>query len=170
MKVQINLNTNQKILIELYEEIAPLTVQNFVKLVKQNFYNGTCFHRVISDFMIQTGGYLIDDNTLKPIGNTDTIKGEFASNGIENSLKHELGTISMARTSDPNSASSEFFICATTCTWLDGEYAAFGRCIDEESKNVVLEISKYPTMNIGGGFTDFLQYDIHIENIELLDE
>ena len=168
MKVQIVLNTDECINIELYKEIAPKSVENFMKLVKSGYYNNTVFHRIINGFMIQTGGYKIEDNTLYELGEVESIPGEFSSNGFKNDLKHELGVISMARTSDPNSATSQFFICAATCPWLDGEYAAFGKTIDEESKQVVLEVSQMPTGNLGGGFTDFPYELIGIKTINLL--
>ena len=115
--------------------------------------------------MIQTGGYLIKDNTLMETPETESIKGEFASNGFNNQLKHELGVISMARTNDPNSASSQFFICSATCPHLNGEYAAFGKVTDEESLKVVLEIRSTETMNIGYGFSDFPIEPIFIKTI-----
>lgn len=169
MKVQIILNIDKVINLELYPEVAPISVANFMELVKKGYYQNTVFHRIINGFMIQTGGYQIKDNTLMEMGETTSIKGEFKSNGFENNLKHEVGVISMARTSDPNSASSQFFICAGNCSWLDGEYAAFGRTTDEESNQVVLDVASMPTMNIGGGFTDFPQYDIKIVDIKVIE-
>lgn len=169
MKIRIKLNTDEVINLELYPEIAPITVENFIKLVNKKFYDGATFHRIINGFMIQTGGYRIENNTLVELEEVASIKGEFSTNGFENNLKHELGVISMARTSNPNSASSQFFICAGTASWLDGEYAAFGRTIDENSNQVVLNIASVPTMNIGGGFSDFPQYDIKIESISVIE-
>jgi peptidyl-prolyl cis-trans isomerase B (cyclophilin B) len=96
---------------------------------------------------------------------TPSIKGEFASNGVENNLKHELGVISMARTSDPNSATGQFFICAANTPHLDGNYAAFGKAVDAESEKVVLDISKVDTGNIGYGFTDFPLTPVVIKSI-----
>lgn len=154
-QVKIILSDDREINIELFPEIAPTTVENFLKLVNNNFYNGTIFHRVIRDFMIQTGGYYVENNTLheKPV--VPSIKGEFSLNGFENNLKHEPGIISMARTNDPNSASSQFFICSYKCPHLDGQYAAFGKVIDAQSLSVVLSISNSQTTNIGYGFSDF---------------
>lgn len=154
-QVKIILSDDREINIELFPEIAPTTVENFLKLVNNNFYNGTIFHRVIRDFMIQTGGYYVENNTLheKPV--VPSIKGEFSSNGFENNLKHEPGIISMARTNDPNSASNQFFICSYKCPHLDGQYAAFGKVIDAQSLSVVLSISNSQTTNIGYGFSDF---------------
>lgn len=108
---------------ELYPNLAPKTVDNFVKLAKDKFYDGLIFHRVIKEFMIQGGGYE-KDMTPK---DSDVIVGEFASNGFNNPLKHTKGVISMARTPDPNSASSQFFIMHADSPHLDGEYAAFGK-------------------------------------------
>lgn len=170
MKVQIVLNTDECINIELYKEIAPKSVENFMKLVKSGYYNNTVFHRIINGFMIQTGGYKIEDNTLYELGDVESIPGEFSSNGFKNDLKHELGVISMARTSDPNSATSQFFICAGTPSWLDGEYAAFGKTIDEASNQAVLNVASMPTMNIGGGFSDFPQFEVKILEIKVIEE
>lgn len=109
--------------VELYGEAAPITVENFVKLVKEGFYDGLTFHRVISGFMIQGG----DPNGNGTGGSDATIKGEFSSNGVENNIKHERGVLSMARSSANDSASSQFFIMHETAPHLDGEYAAFGK-------------------------------------------
>lgn len=108
--------------LELDADIAPITVTNFVKLAEQGFYDGLTFHRIISGFMIQGG----DPNGDGTGGSEETIKGEFTSNGIENDLSHKRGVISMARSTDPDSASSQFFICHQDSTFLDGDYAAFG--------------------------------------------
>ncbi len=108
---------------ELYPEIAPKTVENFLNLCEKKFFDGTVFHRIISGFMIQGGGYDQEGNH-KPC---DSIQGEFTSNGFENNLKHERGVLSMARTSFPNSASSQFFIMHQNAPHLDGQYAAFGK-------------------------------------------
>ncbi len=108
---------------ELYPKLAPATVDNFVKLAKEGFYDGLIFHRVIPGFMIQGGGY---DQKMKEKP-ADAIKGEFTSNGFTNELKHTRGVISMARTNDPDSASSQFFIMHADAPHLDGEYAAFGK-------------------------------------------
>ena len=112
-----------KIEVELYEELAPITVKNFVDLAKDGFYDGLTFHRIITGFMIQ-GGDPKGDGTG---GSKKTIKGEFAQNGVENNLSHTRGVISMARSNDPNSASSQFFIVQADSTYLDGQYAAFGK-------------------------------------------
>lgn len=110
------------IALELDADVAPITVENFANLVNEGFYNGLTFHRIISGFMIQ-GGDPLGNGTG---GSSKTIKGEFASNGVKNSISHVRGTISMARSSMPNSASSQFFIVHQNSTFLDGKYAAFG--------------------------------------------
>ena len=121
--VQITMENGDVMKAELYPEIAPKTVENFVNLVKQGFYNGTIFHRVIPGFMIQGG----DPTGTGMGGPGHTIYGEFASNGFKNDLKHTAGILSMARAQDPNSAGSQFFIMVDDAPWLDGEYAAFGK-------------------------------------------
>ena len=108
---------------ELYEDIAPITVENFVKLAGEGFYDGLKFHRVIPGFMIQ-GGCPLGTGTGGP---GYSIKGEFSSNGIANDLKHTRGVISMARAMDPDSAGSQFFIMVDDAPYLDGQYAAFGK-------------------------------------------
>lgn len=114
------------ITLELDASQAPRTVENFEKLVSEGFYDGLIFHRVISGFMIQGG----DPEGTGMGGSKETIKGEFAQNGHPNSISHKRGVISMARTSYPNSASSQFFICHADATFLDGQYAAFGHVVD----------------------------------------
>lgn len=110
--------------LELDADVAPITVTNFVNLAKKGFYNGLTFHRIMSGFMIQGG----DPNGDGTGGSEETIKGEFKSNGIENTMSHKRGVISMARTqNDPDSASSQFFIVQADSDFLDGDYAAFGK-------------------------------------------
>ena len=121
-KVLIDMDSYGTIEVELFEECAPITVKNFLKLVDNKFYDGIIFHRVIEGFMIQGG----DPNGIGIGGSKDKIKGEFLSNGIKNELSHSRGVISMARTNDPNSASSQFFIMHKDGEFLDGSYAAFG--------------------------------------------
>ena len=113
------------VLIRVNEFYAPKTTRNFLSLVERGFYDGLDFHRIIKGFMIQGG----DDSHLPADEQATSIVGEFKSNGFLNMLKHTRGTISMARSNDPNSASSQFFICDATASHLDGEYAAFGRVI-----------------------------------------
>lgn len=108
--------------LELDPNIAPITVDNFVKLVNEKFYDGLTFHRIIEGFMIQ-GGDPLGNGTG---GSKETIKGEFSSNGVENNLSHKRGVISMARSQNKDSASSQFFIVQKDSTYLDGDYAAFG--------------------------------------------
>ncbi|MDR0858782.1 MAG: peptidylprolyl isomerase [Oscillospiraceae bacterium] len=123
----VNISTNKGDLrLELYPEIAPLTVANYIKLAQSGFYNGLTFHRVISGFMAQ-GGCPEGDGTGDPGWN---IKGEFSANGVENNLSHTRGVISMARASDPDSAGCQFFIVHDDSAFLDGNYAAFGKLVD----------------------------------------
>ncbi|MBQ3866881.1 MAG: peptidylprolyl isomerase, partial [Clostridia bacterium] len=110
----------------LDEKNAPVTVANFKKLVSQGFYNGLIFHRVIAGFMVQGG----DPTGTGMGGSKETIKGEFLMNGVKNTLSHKRGVISMARTNVPDSASSQFFICHADATFLDGQYAAFGKVVE----------------------------------------
>ena len=136
--VVIEMENGKEIRIELDPNAAPLTVANFEKLVREGFYNGLIFHRVIAGFMIQGGD---------PLGNgmggaKEKIKGEFAANGVKNPLRHTRGVISMARAQDPNSASSQFFIMHADAPHLDGMYAAFGHVT--EGMEVVDEIASVP--------------------------
>ena len=124
---------------ELYPEIAPKTVENFIKLVEDGFYDGLIFHRVIPGFMIQ-GGCPKGDGTGGPGW---TIEGEFTLNGFQNDLKHERGVLSMARTMVPNSAGSQFFIMHVDYPYLDGQYAAFGKVT--EGLEVIDKIASVPT-------------------------
>ncbi|MDY3032142.1 MAG: peptidylprolyl isomerase [Clostridia bacterium] len=127
VKAAINFENGDTIKLELYPDIAPETVENFVKLADSGFYNGLTFHRVIKDFMIQGGGYDAD-GTMK---NSSAISGQFISNGYLNLITHERGVISMARTmQSKDSASSQFFIMHQTIPSLDGDYAAFGKVTD----------------------------------------
>ena len=129
------MQNGKQIKLELYPEAAPITVQNFVDLVKKGFYNGLTFHRVISGFMIQ-GGCPKGDGTGGPGYH---IKGEFSQNGVSNPIRHTRGVISMARAMDPNSAGSQFFIMHADAPHLDGSYAAFGKVV--EGMDVVDEIA-----------------------------
>ena len=169
--IEIILTNDLKIRVCLDSKVAPISVKNFVNLVEKKYFDGVIFHRVIKDFMIQTGGYKINENNeLIETDEIPAIEGEFASNGHpENTLSHELGVISMARTSIKNSATSQFFICAAGCSWLDGEYAAFGYCMDEESKNVVLEVSNVETYRAHPAFTDFPCDIIGIKTINFIE-
>ena len=133
--ITITMQNGKQIKLELYTEAAPITVQNFVDLVKKGFYNGLTFHRVISGFMIQ-GGCPKGDGTGGPGYH---IKGEFSQNGVSNPIRHTRGVISMARAMDPNSAGSQFFIMHADAPHLDGSYAAFGKVV--EGMDVVDEIA-----------------------------
>ena len=113
------------ITVELDQNAAPVTCANFVELAESGFYDGLTFHRIIADFMMQGG----DPSGNGTGGSENNIVGEFSSNGYENNLSHERGVISMARAQDPNSASSQFFICHADSEFLDGDYAAFGKVI-----------------------------------------
>lgn len=140
--VKIVTNKDEVILVELYPDVAPITVENFQKLVGEHFYDGLLFHRIIEGFMIQGG----DPEGNGTGGSEETIKGEFSSNGVENTLEHEPGVLSMARGTDPDSASSQFFICTGAkedISYLDGDYAAFGRVL--AGMDAVYEISKVKT-------------------------
>lgn len=137
--VQIEMSDGGKIIVELDEKSAPLTVKNFQKLVAQHFYDGLIFHRVISGFMIQGG----DPQGTGMGGSKETVKGEFRANGVNNPISHERGVISMARSQFYNSASSQFFICHADAKFLDGQYAAFGKVV--EGMDVVDRIASVPT-------------------------
>ena len=154
--VRITMDSGKVIRLELYPETAPITVENFLDLVKKGFYNGLTFHRIISGFMIQGGDP--DGNGMGGPGYS--IKGEFKSNGVDNPLKHEKGVISMARSMDPNSAGSQFFIMHEAEPHLDGQYAAFGKVI--EGLDVVDEIASVET-----GFQDAPVEKVIMEKVEV---
>lgn len=137
--VTITMDNGDVIKAELYPEIAPNTVNNFISLVKKGFYDGLVFHRVIRGFMIQGG----DPQGTGMGGPGYSIKGEFTYNGFSNDLKHTPGVLSMARAMDPNSAGSQFFIMHETSPHLDGQYAAFGKVTD--GLDVVNKIAEVPT-------------------------
>ncbi len=134
-KVIIEMENGEVMTGELYEDIAPISVENFEKLANEKFYDGLTFHRVIPGFMIQGG---CPEGTGMG-GPGYTIKGEFAQNGVENNLKHTTGVLSMARAMDPNSAGSQFFIMVADAPHLDGGYAAFGKITEgmEEAEKIV---------------------------------
>lgn len=137
--VTITMENGDTIKAELYPDIAPITVENFVKLVKEGFYDGLTFHRIISGFMIQ-GGCPNGNGTGGP---GHTINGEFSMNGVKNDLKHTPGVLSMARSMAPDSAGSQFFIMHKTSPHLDGQYAAFGQVI--EGMDVVNKLAEVAT-------------------------
>lgn len=137
--IVIEMENGKKIKLELYPEIAPISCENFEKLVKEGFYDGLTFHRVIPGFMIQ-GGCPNGTGTGGPGWH---IKGEFAANGVKNNLKHTRGVLSMARAQAPDSAGSQFFIMHEDAPYLDGQYAAFGKVV--EGMDVVDEIAAVST-------------------------
>lgn len=137
--VTIEMENGKKIKLELYPDAAPRTVANFERLVRNGFYDGLIFHRVIKGFMIQGG----DPKGTGMGGSSEKIKGEFAANGINNPIKHTRGVISMARSQNRDSASSQFFIMHADAPHLDGQYAAFGKVV--EGIEVVDEIANTKT-------------------------
>ena len=138
IKGKIIMDNDEEMEFELYPEIAPITVENFVNLVKKGFYNGLTFHRVIPGFVIQ-GGCPLGNGTGGP---GHTIKGEFKRNGVDNPIKHEKGVLSMARSMMPDSAGSQFFIMVGDASHLDGQYAAFGKVTS--NIDCALRIAKVP--------------------------
>lgn len=138
-RVIIEMENGKKMTVELYPKEAPITVANFLKLVNDGFYNGLIFHRVISGFMIHGG----DPLGTGYGGSENSIKGEFRANGVNNTIRHTRGVISMARSQSPNSASSQFFIMHKDAPYLDGQYAAFGKVV--EGIDVVDEIASVET-------------------------
>ncbi len=157
--VQIEMEDGGIIRIRLYPAVAPITCANFEKLVKEGFYDGLIFHRVINGFMIQGG----DPTGTGMGGSKETIKGEFKSNGVTNNLSHTRGTISMARTQVKDSASSQFFICHQDSTFLDGEYAAFG-CVTE-GMDVVDRIASVDT-----NYMDKPKKDVVMKKVTIIPE
>lgn len=139
-KVKVEMENGGEFIIELLPEYAPETAANFESLVKEGFYDGVIFHRVIDDFMAQGG----DPTGTGMGGSGKNIKGEFIQNGFaQNTLSHTRGVVSMARSMNPNSASSQFFICYADCTFLDGQYAGFGRVIEGmETVDAFLEVER----------------------------
>ena len=137
--IRIELENGKNIDLELYPDKAPISAENFLSLVKEGFYDGLIFHRVIPGFMIQGG----DPEGTGMGGSKKTIKGEFAANGVPNDLKHTRGVLSMARSMNPNSASSQFFIMHADAPHLDGNYAAFGKVV--AGMDAVDEIATTPT-------------------------
>ena len=144
---------------ELYPDVAPNTVNNFISLVNKGYYNGLIFHRVIAGFMIQGG----DPMGIGIGGSGKNIKGEFKANGVNNTLSHERGVISMARSQMFDSASSQFFICHADATFLDGQYAAFGRVT--EGIETVDEIARVRT-----NMQDKPLRDQKMEKVEIIEE
>lgn len=158
--VTIEMENGKVMKAELYPEIAPKTVENFVNLVKAGFYDGLTFHRVIPGFMIQ-GGCPQGNGTGGP---GHTIVGEFAMNGYKNDLKHTTGVLSMARSMMPNSAGSQFFIMVADAPHLDGQYAAFGKLI--EGIDVAQEIVRVRRNVMDKPFEDQRMAKVTVEEIE----
>ncbi len=157
--VVIEMENGKEIKLELYPEKAPKTVENFLKLVNEGFYDGLIFHRVIKGFMIQGG----DPEGTGMGGAKDKIKGEFKANGFpENDIKHVRGVISMARSMNPNSASSQFFIVHRDAPHLDGQYAGFGRVV--EGMDAVDEIAEVKT-----DYNDRPITDVRIKRVYVAD-
>ena len=155
--VTIELNSGKIIKAELYPEIAPNTVKNFISLINKGFYNGLIFHRVIRGFMIQGGC----PNGTGTGGPGYSIKGEFNINGFQNDLKHTAGVLSMARAMHPDSAGSQFFIMHETSPHLDGQYAAFGKVT--EGIDVVDEIANMPTDYTDRPFDDVVMKTVTVD-------
>ena len=161
--IKINVKNLGSMTAELYPEKAPLTVANFVKLAEEGFFEGLIFHRVIRGFMIQGGGYTEDMEHKE----TDSIKGEFKANGfMQNDLKHTRGVLSMARTSDPNSASSQFFVMHMDAPHLDAQYAGFGKLTD--GFDVLDAIANVKTGNYGWYMQDVPKVPVVIEKMEIV--
>ena len=162
-KIRITVKNYGTMEAELYPEMAPKTVENFLSLIEQNFFSGLIFHRVIKGFMIQGGGY----NASFDARETAPIKGEFAANGfMQNTLKHTRGVLSMARTSDPDSASSQFFIMHADAPHLDRQYAGFGKLTS--GYDVLDKIASCRTGSIGYYMQDVPRDTVEIESISLV--
>lgn len=159
IKIRIIMENGKEMEAELYPETAPITVENFVNLIKENFFDGLIFHRVIKGFMIQGG----DPTGTGMGGSENKIKGEFLSNGFVNELKHTRGVLSMARSMNPNSASSQFFIMHQDAPHLDGQYAAFGKIT--KGIEVIDEIADVDT-----DYRDKPLVEQKIKTIELIQE
>ena len=162
-KIEIVVKNYGTMTAELYPEMAPKTVENFLKLAEEDFFAGLIFHRVISGFMIQGGGYTADF-TRK---DASPIEGEFIGNGFAgNTLKHTRGVLSMARTSDPNSASSQFFVMHKDAPHLDGQYAGFGKLTD--GFDVLDKIAGCRTGSMGFYMQDVPRETVEIETIRVI--
>ncbi|HXC34990.1 MAG TPA: peptidylprolyl isomerase [Candidatus Acidoferrales bacterium] len=158
------INTSEGEMVIEFLDVAPNTAANFIKLAKQGFYDGTCFHRIIKGFMIQGGDPLTKDPGKEQVWGTGgpgyTIKAEF------NDHSHQVGVISMARSSDPNSAGSQFFICDGDASFLDRQYTAFGRLIKGE--DVLKKIASTPVGSGGGGERSKPQKRVGVESIKIV--
>ncbi len=149
--------TDRVVKIQLHPDKAPLSVQNFTNLANSGYYDGLCFHRIVPNGCLQGGGYRVVNNTIEESAEVSSIYGEFASNGwAQNDIKHVFGTISMARSSVADSATSQFFLCIGDYPSWDGEYAGFGTIVNEEESINNLKLLGQSTYgNIGYGFTTF---------------
>lgn len=161
--VEIRIKDYGTVKVELDADTAPITVENFLRLAEDGFYDGLTFHRIIDGFMIQGG----DPEGNGTGGSGQTIKGEFASNGVENSISHVRGTISMARSRDADSASSQFFIVQSDSTYLDGDYAGFGTVT--EGMEIVDQICKDTPVEDSNG-TVLAENQPVIEKVTVVDE
>ena len=162
--IKINVRDFGTMTAELYPEKAPKTVANFVKLAESGFFSGLIFHRIIKGFMIQGGGY--DENMDHK--DAESIKGEFKANGfMQNDLKHTRGVLSMARTQDPDSASSQFFVMHMDAPHLDAQYAGFGKVT--EGIDVLDAIASVKTGNYGWYMQDVPRDPVVIETIEVVE-
>ncbi|MBQ6903846.1 MAG: peptidylprolyl isomerase [Lachnospiraceae bacterium] len=159
--VTITMENGDVMKAELYPDIAPNTVNNFISLIRKGFYDGTIFHRVISGFMLQGG----DPEGTGMGGPGYSIKGEFSSNGHENNLKHEPGVLSMARTMIPDSGGSQFFIMHKTSPHLDGDYAAFGKVT--EGLEIVDKIAGVETDYMDKPLTDQIMKTVTVETFDV---
>ena len=163
-KIQITVRDFGTMTAELYPEKAPNTVKNFLSLIEADFFSGMIFHRIIKGFMIQGGGF--DEEFSQKAA--DSIKGEFLANGfMQNDLRHTRGVLSMARTSDPDSASSQFFVMHKDAPHLDAQYAGFGKLTD--GFDVLDKIASVPTGRMGW-YDDVPRTPVVIEKIEILAE
>lgn len=162
INVLITVKDNGNIKLELDADNSPITVTNFINLVNKKFYDGLTFHRIIKGFMIQGG----DPEHNGTGGSSKTIKGEFSENGITNNISHKRGVISMARSNDMNSASSQFFIVHEDSTFLDGKYAAFGKVL--EGMDVVDKIAETVKTTDDNGTVEFKNQPV-IESIRVVD-
>lgn len=162
INVLITVKDYGNIKLELDADNSPITVTNFINLVNKKFYDGLTFHRIIKGFMIQGG----DPNHNGTGGSDKTIKGEFSENGITNNISHKRGVISMARSNDMNSASSQFFIVHEDSTFLDGKYAAFGKVL--EGMDVVDKIAETVKTTDDNGTVEFENQPV-IESIRVVE-
>lgn len=161
--IKINVKNYGTMTAELYPEMAPNTVENFLSLIEEGFFTGKVFHRVIKGFMIQGGAFTTEYEQIQ----AKAIKGEFAANGFaQNTLKHERGVLSMARTSDPNSASSQFFVMHQDAPHLDKQYAGFGKLTD--GFDVLDKIASVKTGRMGWYMQDVPVEPVEMESVEIV--